>query len=70
MGSQLSQTNSTTAKIITYEFAMPAGQALGAGSSVVFAAQTQGGKTRPSGGDSYTVTYTTGGETFSQSGTF
>jgi hypothetical protein len=70
MGSQLLQTNSTTAKIITYEFAMPAGQTLGAGSSVVFAAQTQGGKAHPSAGDSYTVTYTTGGETFSQSGTF
>jgi hypothetical protein len=50
---------------------MPAGQTLGAGSSVVFAAQTQGnGKAHPSAGDSYTVTYTTGGETFSQSGTF
>ena len=67
----LTQSNSSTASAITYTFTLGAGQTLGAGTNRTFAAQMGGtGTAHPTSGDTYTVTYTTGGVTRTQSGTF
>jgi hypothetical protein len=67
----LTQSNSSTASAITYQWTQPAGQSLGASTSRTFAAQMGGtGTAHPTSGDTYTVTYTTGGVTRTQSGTF
>jgi len=66
----LTQTNSSTASAITYTWTAPAGT-LGASSSRTFAAQMGGtGTAHPTSGDTYTVTYTAGGVSRTQSGTF
>jgi endo-1,4-beta-xylanase len=71
VGGQIAQSNSSTAGAITYQFALAAGQTLGPASDRVFAAQTSGsGTAHPASGDTYTVTYTTGGQSFVQSGHF
>ena len=71
VGSQISQTNSSTSSSITYQFALAGGQTLGTGGGWTFAAQTSGtGTTHPTGGDTFSVTYMTGGASFSQSGHF
>lgn len=67
----LTQSNSSTASAITYTFTLPAGQTLGASTSRTFAAQMGGtGTAHPTSGDTWTVTYTTGGVARTQSGTF
>ena len=67
----LTQSNSSTASAITYTFTLGAGQTLSAGNNRTFAAQMGGtGTAHPTSGDTYTVTYTTGGVTRTQSGTF
>jgi hypothetical protein len=64
-----SNTGNTNASTITYTWTRAA--ALGAGSGRLFVAQTNGnGTAHPASGDTWTVTYTTGGQTFTQSGTF
>jgi hypothetical protein len=69
VGGQILQGNSSTATAVTYTFSLAAGQVLGAGSSRTFAAQSRGaGTVHPTAGDTFTVTYTTGGLTFTQSG--
>jgi hypothetical protein len=71
VGSQILQSNTVTATTITYQFALASGQTLGTGTNRIFAAQTSGtGTVHPTSGDTYTVTYTTGGVTFTQTGTF
>jgi endoglucanase len=71
VGSQVAQSNSSTATQITYQFTLAAGQTLGPGTNRSFAVQMSGnGTVHPTSGDTYTVTYTTGGQTFTQSGTF
>ena len=71
LGSQITQSNSSTATAITYQFTLVAGQTLGPGTNRTLAAQMSGtGTVHPTSGDTYTVTYTTGGQTFTQSGTF
>jgi hypothetical protein len=71
VGSQILMSNTVTATTITYQFALASGQTLGAGTNRIFAAQTSGtGTVHPTSGDTYTVTYTTGGVTFTQTGTF
>ena len=71
VGGQITQSNSSTATAITYQFALGAGQTLGAGTSRTFAVQTAGsGTAHPTSGDTYTLTYTTGGVKRTQSGTF
>jgi endoglucanase len=60
-----------TTATLTYVWRLAAGQTLSAGSGRLFVAQTGGtGTVHPSAGDTWTVTYTTGGTVFTQSGTF
>ena len=67
----LTQANSSTTSAITYQWSLPAGQSLGASTSRTFAAQMGGtGTAHPTSGDTYTITYTTGGVTRTQSGQF
>ncbi|HEU4386907.1 MAG TPA: hypothetical protein VFV34_03855 [Blastocatellia bacterium] len=71
VGSQIVQTNSSTATAVTYQFSLAAGQTLGVGSNRLFAAQTSGtGTVHPTAGDLWTVTFTSGGTTVTQSGHF
>jgi hypothetical protein len=50
---------------------LAAGQTLGPGTNRIFAAQSSGsGTAHPTSGDTVTVTYTTGGATFTQTRTF
>jgi hypothetical protein len=70
VGSQIVQSSNSTATTITYQFSLAAGQTLGTGNRL-FAAQTSGtGTVHPFTGDTYTVTYTTGGTSFTQTGHF
>lgn len=71
VGSQITQSNSSTSSAVTYVFTLNSGQALGSGTNYTFAAQTSGnGTTHPVSGDTYTVTYTTGGTSYTQTGNF
>jgi len=71
VGGQILQSNTVTAATITYQFTLAAGQSLGMGADRTFAAQTSGaGTIHPTSGDTYTVTYTTGGVSFTQTGHF
>jgi endo-1,4-beta-xylanase len=71
VGSQITQSNTTTSTAITYQFTLAAGQTLGPATNRVFAAQAGGtGTVHPTSGDTYTVTYTAGGQGFVQSGHF
>ncbi len=71
IGGQITQGNSSTASTVTYTFTLNSGQTLGVGSNWTFAAQTSGtGTAHPTAGDTYIVTYTTGGNSFSQTSHF
>jgi xyloglucan-specific exo-beta-1,4-glucanase len=71
VGGQILQSNSSTATTITYQFNLAAGQTLGPATNRLFAAQMSGsGTVHPTTGDTYTVTYITGGVTFTQTGHF
>ncbi|HXM58112.1 MAG TPA: xyloglucanase, partial [Candidatus Dormibacteraeota bacterium] len=71
VGGQILQSNSSTSSAITYTFALASGQTLGAGTNWTFAAQASGsGTVHPTSGDTFTVTYTTGGASFTQTGHF
>jgi endoglucanase len=71
VGGTIQQSNSSTATAITYVFTLAAGQTLGAGTNRTFAMQTSGsGTVHPTAGDTYTVSYTTGGVNYMQSGHF
>jgi hypothetical protein len=71
VGGQIQQGNTSTASTITYQFALAPGQTLSVGTNRVFAAQMGGtGSVHPTSGDTWTVTYTAGGQTATQSGTF
>jgi hypothetical protein len=71
VGGQILQSNSSAATTITYQFNLAAGQTLGPGANRLFVAQMGGaGTVHPTSGDTFTVTYTTGGVTFTQTGTF
>jgi cellulose 1,4-beta-cellobiosidase len=71
VGSQITQTNVSTATTITYTWTLNAGQQLGAAASRTFAAQMGGtGTAHPVTGDTWTVNYTTGGVARTQTGTF
>ncbi|HEU0176885.1 MAG TPA: xyloglucanase [Blastocatellia bacterium] len=71
VGSQILQSNSSTATTITYQFNLATGQTLGPATNRLFAAQMSGsGTVHPTSGDTYTVTYTTGGVSFTQTGHF
>jgi xyloglucan-specific exo-beta-1,4-glucanase len=71
LGGTVQQSNNSTASAVTYQYTLAAGQTLAAGTNRSFAAQFSGnGTVHPTSGDSYTVTYTTGGQSFTQTGTF
>jgi endoglucanase len=71
VGGSITQSSTSTASTITYQFNLAAGSTLTPGSGYTFAAQTSGtGTTHPTAGDTFTVTYTTGGATFTQTGHF
>jgi endo-1,4-beta-xylanase len=71
VGGQITQSNSSTAAAVTYQFALAPGQTLSNGTGRTFAAQRGGtGSAHPTTGDTWTVTYTSGGATSTLSGTF
>jgi endoglucanase len=71
VGGQILQSSAVTATTITYQFTLAAGQTLGTGANRTFAAQMSGsGTTHPTAGDTWVVTYTTGGVTYTQTGHF
>jgi hypothetical protein len=71
VGGQIAQSSTSTAGAVTYQFTLAAGQTLGPAADRLFAAQTSGsGTAHPTTGDTFTVTYTTGGSSFTQSGSF
>jgi hypothetical protein len=71
VGGQILHSNTVTATTITYQFTLAAGQTLGQGTNRTFAAQTNGtGTLHPTTGDTWVVTYTTGGVTYTQTGNF
>jgi hypothetical protein len=71
IGGQILQSNSSTSSTISYQFTLASGQTLGRGSGWIFAAQSSGsGTAHPTSGDTFTVSYTTGGASFSQTGHF
>jgi hypothetical protein len=71
VGGQIADSHSSSSTAITYQYSLSAGQTLGAGTGWLFDAQASGnGTVHPVAGDTYTVTYTTGGATFTQSGQF
>jgi hypothetical protein len=68
---QTVQSHADAPTAITYRWSLGAGQTLAPGTGWTFAAQTNGtGTTHPTTGDTWTVTYTTGGATYTQSGHF
>ena len=70
VGGQIAQANSSTSSAVTYTFTLNSGQTLSPG-SYTFAAQSSGnGTTHPVAGDTYSVSYTTGNQTLTQTGTF
>jgi endo-1,4-beta-xylanase len=71
IGGQILQSNTVGATTITYQFTLAPGQTLGPGTNRIFAAQMSGaGTIHPTSGDTYTVTYTVGGVSFTQTGQF
>jgi glycosyl hydrolase family 113 len=71
VGGQILQSNTVAATTITYQFSLAAGQTLGVGTNRMFAAQMGGsGTIHPTAGDTWVVTYTTGGVAFTQTGHF
>jgi hypothetical protein len=70
VGGQITQSHSSTATVITYQFNLSAGQTLSPGSYLFDAQMSATGTAHPTTGDTFTVTYTTGGQTFTQTGHF
>ena len=70
-GSTITQSVSTTSTQVVYTFTLAAGQSLPAGTGRTFAAQfSPGGNPHPTTGDSWSVTYTSGGSSTTTSGAF
>jgi hypothetical protein len=71
IGGQILQTNSSTASAVTYTFTLASGQSVSPGTNYIFAAQSSGtGTAHPTSGDTFTVTFSTGGASTTQSGHF
>jgi GH35 family endo-1,4-beta-xylanase len=71
VGGQILESHSSTSAAITYQYNLQAGQTVSPGTNYLFDAQmAANGTAHPTGGDTFTVTYTTGGQTFTQSGHF
>jgi hypothetical protein len=70
VGGSITQSHSSTASAITYQFSLAPGQTLGAGSYLFDAQIGATGTAHLTTGDTFTVTYTTGGNSFTQTGHF
>jgi len=70
VGGQITQNHSSTSAVFTYQFNLVAGQTLSPGSYLFDAQMGATGTAHPTAGDLFTVTYTTGGQTFTQNGHF
>jgi endoglucanase len=71
IGGQILQSNASTGTTITYQFSLAAGQTLNMGMNWLFSSQMSGtGMPHPTTGDTYTVAYTTGGVSYTQTGMF
>jgi len=70
VGGSIMQIHSSTGATITYQFSLAAGQILSPGSYLFDAQMSGAGAVHPTKGDTFTITYTTGGQTFTQSGHF
>jgi hypothetical protein len=71
VGGSIAQSHASTATTVTYQFTLSAGQTLSPGTNWLFDAQMGGtGTAHPTTGDTFTVTYTTGGNTVTQTGHF
>jgi endoglucanase len=71
VGGQVTQASSASSTQLTYTWTLGAGQTLAAGTGRVFAAQIGGtGAAHATSGDTWTVTYTSGGTATTASGTF
>jgi hypothetical protein len=70
VGGGITQGDTSTSSTVTYTFTLNSGQTLSAG-SYLFAAQISGtGTAHPTSGDTFSVTYTAGGTTTTQTGHF
>jgi hypothetical protein len=71
VGGQITQSNSCTSTVCTYVYTLNSGQTLTPGNGRAFAAQMSGnGTVHPTAGDTFTVTGTAGGSSFSLQGNF
>jgi endoglucanase len=71
IGGTINQSTSTTASQVTFTFTLAAGQQIAPGTGRTFAAQLNpGGTAHPTSGDSWSVTYTSGGTMATSSGAF
>lgn len=71
VGTSIVNSHSNTATVLTYQFSLAPGQTLSPGTGYLFDAQMSGtGTSHPTSGDTFTVSYTTGGQTFTQTGHF
>jgi endoglucanase len=71
VGGLILQSNSSTSTTITYQFNLAPGQTLWPNTNWTFAAQMGGtGTVHPTAGDTWVVSYTTDGVTYSQTGHF
>jgi hypothetical protein len=70
VGGSIVDTHSSTATVLTYQFNLSAGQTLSPNSYLFDAQMSATGTAHPTTGDTFTVTYTTGGQTFTQTGHF
>jgi hypothetical protein len=71
VGPQIAQSHVTTASTVTYTFTLNPGATIPTG-TFTFAAQmqTNGGVTHNVHGDTFTLTYTAGGQTLNQSASY
>jgi endo-1,4-beta-xylanase len=71
VGGQVLQSNTSTTSAVTYQYGLSTGQTLAPGSSYAFAAQASGsGTTHPTSGDTFSVTFSTGGASTTLAGHF
>ncbi|HEV7608566.1 MAG TPA: cellulase family glycosylhydrolase [Steroidobacteraceae bacterium] len=71
LGGVIAQSTTVTSTQLVYTYQLAAGQTIAAGTGRTFAAQISGnGTPHPTSGDSWSVTYTSGGTTTTASGTF
>lgn len=71
VGGSIVDSHGSMATAITYQYNLSAGQTLSPGTGYLFDAQMSGtGTAHATTGDTFAVTYTTGGQTFTQTGHF